>query len=213
MNTENDRLKLCEVCSNRKFDPNSGLICGLTMLKPTFEGTCPDYNNDPFEAANRERHVQEFGEQLQGVTPVSAGIRFANYVIDQIVMMLLASFLFVAIDFGSVGSTFLESSSRLNDYILGAIISLIYYNLIEGTTGRSIGKLITKTVVVKTDGSKPDFQDILARTFSRIVPFDALSFLGKGVGWHDRWSNTRVVKKSSIQSDNLVDEEILDRSL
>lgn len=211
--SELERLKLCEVCSNRKFDPNSGLICGLTMLKPAFEGHCEDYNNDPFETANRQRYVAEFGEQLQGVHPVSASTRFANYVIDQIVMVVLSSAIFIGMDFANIGSEIIESTSRLGDYIFGAILSLIYYTSIEAATGRSIGKLITKTVVVKTDGRKPEFQDIIARSFSRIVPFDALSFLGSGVGWHDKWSNTRVVKKDSLAENDTTNDEILDRSI
>ena len=38
-----DRLAQCKACKNRKFDPASGLLCGLTMQKPTFEEeSCPN---------------------------------------------------------------------------------------------------------------------------------------------------------------------------
>ena len=38
-----DRLAQCKACKNRKFDPSSGLLCGLTMQKPTFEEeSCPN---------------------------------------------------------------------------------------------------------------------------------------------------------------------------
>ncbi|MFT5513813.1 MAG: putative RDD family membrane protein YckC [Bacteroidia bacterium] len=213
MPTEITKYSICETCTNRKFDPNSGLICGLTMLKPAFEDSCPDYNIDPFESANRESHIAEFGEQLKGVTPVSAGTRFANFLIDKFVMTVLAGVLFFILDFRGFGTGFLLGPSTLNDYVTGAILTLIYYTFLEAATGRTIGKLITKTVVVKVDEQKPEFQDIVKRSFSRIVPFDILSFLGSGVGWHDKWSNIRVVKKDSALDYKAVDEEILDRSL
>ena len=38
-----DRLAQCKACKNRKFDTSSGLLCGLTMQKPTFEEeSCPN---------------------------------------------------------------------------------------------------------------------------------------------------------------------------
>ena len=64
------------------------------------------------------------------------------------------------------------------------------------TNGKSLGKFITGTMVVKEDGSLPTSNDFLKRNFSRIVPFDSLSFLGNR-GWHDSWSDTKVVKKKS----------------
>jgi hypothetical protein len=34
--------------------------------------------------------------------------------------------------------------------------------------------------------------------FSRFVPFKHFSFLGSGHGWHDRWSDTRVVRTRGV---------------
>ena len=51
-----DRLAQCKVCKNRKFDPSSGLLCGLTMQKPTFEEeSCPNRvsNEMPIEEKNK----------------------------------------------------------------------------------------------------------------------------------------------------------------
>jgi hypothetical protein len=42
------------------------------------------------------------------------------------------------------------------------------------------------------------FSQILGRTFSRFVPFEPFSFLGSGHGWHDRWSDTRVVRTRGV---------------
>lgn len=41
-----DKLDFCKKCKKRKFDLNRGIICGLTNEKPTFENSCPDFEND-----------------------------------------------------------------------------------------------------------------------------------------------------------------------
>jgi uncharacterized RDD family membrane protein YckC len=70
-----------------------------------------------------------------------------------------------------------------------------YYLFFEGTFGATPGKMITKTRVVRFDGDKPRFGQIVGRTLSRFVPFEPFSFFSNNSqGWHDRWSGTRVVK-------------------
>lgn len=41
-----EQLKFCKICSNRKFDFNRGIICGLTDKPASFEGTCDSYEED-----------------------------------------------------------------------------------------------------------------------------------------------------------------------
>ena len=77
--------------------------------------------------------------------------------------------------------------------------------------GKTVGKFITKTRVVKADGSNPKPLDYLGRSFSRIIPFEALSFLGsEGRGWHDTISKTYVVEekrfKDKLRALNNLDE-------
>ena len=65
----------------------------------------------------------------------------------------------------------------------------------------TIGKYITGTRVVDLNGDAPDIEQYVKRSFSRIVPFEALSFFGSTPGgWHDRWSDTLVIdeRKSSL---------------
>lgn len=75
---------------------------------------------------------------------------------------------------------------------------VIYYSVIEGgLKGKTIGKYFTKTRVVNLDGSQPTFVTFIGRSFARIVPFEAFSFLGdKKTGWHDRWSETIVIDEN-----------------
>lgn len=62
--------------------------------------------------------------------------------------------------------------------------------------GRTIGKMITKTRTVTEDLKTPDFGVILTKSFCRVIPFEAFSFLGeKTTGWHDRFSKTRVIQE------------------
>jgi uncharacterized RDD family membrane protein YckC len=78
-------------------------------------------------------------------------------------------------------------------------LTLVYYALFEGLFGRSLGKLITGTVVIDKSGNTPGFRAILIRTLIRFIPIDAFSFLGNsGRGWHDSFSNTYVVNKKAL---------------
>lgn len=73
-----------------------------------------------------------------------------------------------------------------------------YYLILEASTQSSLAKLILKRVVVDEYGEKPTFNQILARSYSRIVPFEALSCLGN-TGWHDNWSKTYVIRKQDLE--------------
>lgn len=144
------------------------------------------------------------------------GTRFANYIIDNIVMIgvgfVIGIVLAVIAELtGSYGfyDAIIESEGRLSDYIFGAVITIIYYTIIEALTARSIGKFITKTKVVTHEGLKPDFGDIFIRTLSRIIPFNAFSFLGTdGKGWHDSISKTYVVDIKKFENKRETESEL-----
>jgi uncharacterized RDD family membrane protein YckC len=59
---------------------------------------------------------------------------------------------------------------------------------------KTVGKFITRTKVVNLNGEKPTLNDIMVRTFCRLIPFDRLSFFFAKNGFHDGISNTRVIK-------------------
>lgn len=49
-----EQLVFCKQCRNQKFDPQRGIICGLTDAPADFEGTCPDFDQkvpDRFESS------------------------------------------------------------------------------------------------------------------------------------------------------------------
>jgi uncharacterized RDD family membrane protein YckC len=75
------------------------------------------------------------------------------------------------------------------------IFSVLYWPVFELVFNKTPGKWLTSTRVVAEDGGRPNGKQILIRSLVRWIPFEALSFVRKRrpVGWHDRWSGTRVV--------------------
>jgi uncharacterized RDD family membrane protein YckC len=72
----------------------------------------------------------------------------------------------------------LEKVNPIIDRLLTLLLSLPYFMIMELLTGKTIGKLLTSTVVVDRFGNKPQNSDIIKRSFARLIPFDALSYLG-----------------------------------
>jgi len=143
------------------------------------------------------------------ITPellASQGERFINYLIDFIVQYALLIgigivVLFISEMMGSSAVTdYFGNMNTGQEYLLGFLTAIVYYGLCETYFSRTIGKLVTKTIVVMEDGSKPDAITILKRSFCRIIPFDGLSFLGsRSRGWHDTIPNVYVVKKQAME--------------
>lgn len=133
--------------------------------------------------------------------------RFANCILDFFFgfFTLFAFSLFVVI----VGNIFnWDIYSIWDNIIINYTYSVLFvfiilnYLVLEYFFGRSFGKLITGGIVVNKNGLKPGFGAILIRTLCRLIPFDALSFLGKsGRIWHDSLSNTYVVNKKALGQD------------
>ncbi len=125
--------------------------------------------------------------------------RFVNMIID-FVGYYIFTFL-IGIILGLIALSGIEGSldyfsniNRVEEYTLNLLIGLVYFILLETFFQKSLGKFITKTIVVLKDGSKPGIGDIFIRSLCRYIPFDALSFLGdQGRGWHDSISETYVV--------------------
>ena len=110
--------------------------------------------------------------------------RLANFIIDSFVIAVVVLILNQAI-------SFLARVDYLE--VLAVSVFLAYYFLWEFLTGRTIGKIFTKTRVYSLKSHNKWFW-ILIRTILRLNPLDLYSFL---VGWekgtHDVLSFTRVV--------------------
>lgn len=65
------------------------------------------------------------------------------------------------------------------DFGLGSVIPFVYWTLVEGYSGRSIGKLVMDLKVTRLDGSKIDFTQAALESFGKafILPIDCI------IGW------------------------------
>lgn len=71
---------------------------------------------------------------------------------------------------------------------------VVYYTFSEAVSrGRSLGKLVTRTKVVKLDDTEIGWKEAFICSISRLVPFEPFSALG-GYPWHDAWSKIKVIK-------------------
>ncbi|GGE98996.1 RDD family protein [Flavobacterium limi] len=136
----------------------------------------------------------------------STGSRFLNYILDIVaIIALIFALSFVT----AVVASFLDFNEllywmgNLSDWegqLIFGVTSIFYYSFTESIFGRSLGKLITGTIVVDENGEKPSFGVILKRTLCRLIPFDGFSFLGSR-GWHDSISHTYVVNKKDLENE------------
>ncbi|SHL90031.1 RDD family protein [Chryseobacterium polytrichastri] len=144
----------------------------------------------------------------------STSTRFANYIIDLIVLIVINAILsfasLIIYSFTSINFFyFYNNGGLLWEFFTGNLISFIYYFLWEKySNGRTVGKYITNTKTISIDGNDVTTQQVLYRTLSRIVPFDALSFLGGGNGWHDSWSDTRVINVNNYLAEKQAKDDI-----
>jgi uncharacterized RDD family membrane protein YckC len=132
------------------------------------------------------------------------GQRFLNFLIDNIVMRFTITYITgygigfsMAYLFPELMRNFLDDKNTMSillvSYIVGIFNYIIYYTLLEKLLrGKTVGKFITGTKAIRTDGDELTFKDALLRSLCRVVPFEVFS--GFGVLWHDSWTNTMVVK-------------------
>ena len=135
----------------------------------------------------------------------SHGQRFLNLFMDYIGQLIV---FFIVLEIAA--SIAMENGNK--DFITGFIkndimqytfatgVSLLYYNIFEIFTARTLGKLVTQTIVVNEYGEKPHYEVVLLRSLCRLIPFEILSFIGMPPrGWHDSLSKTYVVKKRELE--------------
>ena len=114
---------------------------------------------------------------------VNKGLRIINYGIDGMIVLIIATLIGVPLfEYTDVRFIFFG-------------IYFVYYFLFESISGRTPGKLLTKTKVVDRLNTKPKILSVALRTLLRFNPFDWLSYLfGQEQGGHDQLSRTRLVK-------------------
>jgi uncharacterized RDD family membrane protein YckC len=151
-----------------------------------------NYDN-PYAAPQAELIAPTLSPAHERIVPVGNGTRFLNLIIDSIARLMLSWAFFFCVGVVCVAANI--EIDRIAATFLGILFALAYYMILEGLTQRTVGKFVTGTIVVRADGSKPSFGQIVGRTFARIIPFEPFSFFGAVPrGWHDTLSDTYVVK-------------------
>ncbi len=142
---------------------------------------------------------QEFVEYTEATTVQ----RFVNYLVDILAMRFgiswatsyLLFFVLAKMAPELAQKLFTETPLLLTAYLIALINHIFYYTLCERAfRGQTLGKLLSRTRVIREDGDELTLTDALLRSLCRLVPFEALS-IGFGNGpWHDTWTKTKVIQ-------------------
>lgn len=134
--------------------------------------------------------------------------RFFNFIID---MFMLSFILFIGlvIFISNNATTPNEGKDLINRFLTNSLlqftvtacITLLYYNLFEIFTSRTVGKFCTNTIVVDENGDKVNYETIMIRSLIRIIPLYWISIflLFPTRGLHDVVSKTYVVNKRELE--------------
>lgn len=117
--------------------------------------------------------------------------RMGNTLIDTLLFYFLYLGL-ISLSFSELGID--AENDPLYDLALLLLSHIIIYAVTEILFQKTVGKFITRTYVVNLKGEKPSVKNILIRTFCRLIPCEAISFLFMENGIHDKFSKTRVVR-------------------
>ena len=151
-------------------------------------------SSNPYASPTTDVMTDPSTEGMQAFRQAGRQVRFANFIIDYVVQMVIsfASGAGIVWQWGAEGAEFIE---RTSPYAFGLAILFFYYFGFEVLTSRTLGKMVTGTRVVNAAGGKPSVGQILGRTLTRMIPFEALTFLrAGGRGLHDSLPETYVVR-------------------
>lgn len=167
---------------------------------PFLEGILKDYNSlSHLQTDVSTRNLLTEIEEESTLIPATPGQRFLNFLIDlgAFYLFYIVFFSYVSVLLSGVtnGLTHWVRSIPLMPWLVYMIFYATYYMLQEVVTrGNSFGKLITRTRAVNIDGSPISYKTAIYRSLARAVPFAVVSGLGPRP-WHDKWTNTMVVKR------------------
>lgn len=165
-------------------------------------------SSQPPQKAVDENPMGDTSKEWESFEIASNIRRFINLVVDVsicfVCLFLLALMWTVPLDMIAATCGIKEFSSKLL-YRYGPIIVqanwiiaiFVYYFSLEYIWGKTLGKFVTRTIVISEESETFTWKQIAIRTLCRFIPFESFSYFFGGnypVGWHDRLSHTRVVK-------------------
>jgi uncharacterized RDD family membrane protein YckC len=108
----------------------------------------------------------------------------------------------------------------VGDYLLGTalyqrtmafwlVLALSYFPVLEGLTGKTLGRLVTGTIVVDVDGNPPGIRRAIQRTILRLVEVNPILLGGLPAGiavlasqhhqrLGDMWARTYVLRETEL---------------
>ncbi len=125
----------------------------------------------------------------------SSILRLVNLLVDTtsfLILLYIIDLIFTILFIGK--NPFLWG---LITFALFITLYFAYYIVLEVNYGKTFGKMLTKTMVVKSNGEKPTTKDIFIRTLCRFIPFDQVSYIFTKNGFHDYLSKTMVIKNKN----------------
>jgi uncharacterized RDD family membrane protein YckC len=149
-------------------------------------------NLDQIELVKQELTEKEIRKKEFETSKVSSWTRLIHFIVDLVALFLIAMLLSPIVDV--FVHTPDHATMNLISYSLFLIAFFLYFIYMEYKYQKTIGKFFTKTKVVMNDGRKPELNEIIIRTACRLIPLDRISFLFTRNGFHDRLSNTIVIK-------------------
>ncbi len=195
--TDEELIKIVTILRN-DYQPSAIEVAEDEIKKRGLDST--QTNNMQADLEEKIEKEKEFNSKK-----VSSWIRLANYIIDFIAWIIL--FMILVLIVGLFYNLDIILINHSVTYALLIILYLGYYIFMEHKYQKTIGKFITKTKVLTKDGKKAKLSDIMARTFCRLIPFDWLSYFFTSNGFHDRLSNTTVIK-TRLKSKNTAHNKV-----
>ncbi|MBO9634914.1 MAG: RDD family protein [Chitinophagaceae bacterium] len=117
--------------------------------------------------------------------------RLLHYIIDVLLMVSLTK----------IGWALLGTTRETDKYIILGLLMLacfLYFFLSESLFRQTPGQSLTNSCVVGNEQTMST-RKALSRSLLRLIPFDAFSFLWGG-NWHDKLSQTTVVRQNSWEN-------------
>ena len=157
------------------------------------------------EQTNTEVPAENIFENYIQHTPATNGQRFLNWLIDNLFMRFVLSYVTGTAVGYIIGNFFTDYANHITydqntwdllllSYLIAIFNYIIYYTICEkGFRGYTLGKLLTGTRAIRENGEELSFKDAFLRSLSRLVPFEAFSGFDYKP-WHDRWTKTIVIK-------------------
>ncbi len=158
-----------------------------------------------------------FSQQKVKVLPAPISrntVRLLHHFIDRIYLfssVLAAGSIFIG------GHNFFgldEIQMLIIGYGIIILMPMVYFIICEAGFQQTMGKVATGAYVRSSNGSKAGIGNIIGRSFCRMIPFEAFSYLTDPMSkWHDKFSGTDVFYKSNVvfgEDDSIMDHLVSD---